>query len=79
MNEAAADKKRTATATKRGFFARIALFFSQVFAELKKVQRPTRQELGQLFVTVIVFIAAVMLFVGAFDFLFSKGTFWIFG
>ena len=79
MNEAAAGKKKTAPVDKQGFFARIALFFRQVLGELKKVQRPTRQELGQMFVTVIVFVVIIMAFVGIFDALFGQGTFWIFG
>ncbi len=79
MNEAAAGKKKSAPATKQGFFYRIALFFRQVLGELKKVQRPTRQELWQMFLTVIAFVAVVMVFVGLFDALFGQGTFWIFG
>ena len=64
---------------KLGFFARIALFFRQVFAELRKVQRPTREELWQMFTTVIIFVAVVMVFVGLLDLLFLRGTLWIFG
>lgn len=79
MVEAAAGKGKSAPAKKGSLFARIALFFRQVIGELKKVQRPTRQELGQMFVTVILFIAVIMAFVGLFDFLFSQGTLWIFG
>ena len=49
MNEAlsaSSANKKAAAPKKRGLFARIALFFRQVLSELKKVQRPTRQELG---------------------------------
>lgn len=72
-NKAASEGK------KRGLFARIALFFRQVLAELKKVQRPTRQELGQMFVTVIVFVVVIMVFVALLDAAFGQLTFWIFG
>ena len=64
---------------KQGFFARLALFFRQIFAELKKVQRPTQAELGDIFVTVIVFVALIMLFVGILDAAFSRIVFWVFG
>ncbi|MCF2705904.1 preprotein translocase subunit SecE [Arcanobacterium haemolyticum] len=81
MTEAAGAKsahKGSAT-QKAGFFARIALFFRQVLAELKKVQRPTREELGQMFLTVILFVAAIMIFVGLLDAAFGRLTLLIFG
>ncbi len=64
---------------KAGLFSRIALFFRQVFAELKKVQRPSREELGQMFLTVILFVAAIMIFVGILDAAFGRLTLLIFG
>lgn len=64
---------------KRGLFARIALFVRQVVAELKKVVRPTRQELVTYTSVVLVFVAVVMLFVTLIDLGIGKLTFWIFG
>ncbi|MDO5724387.1 MAG: preprotein translocase subunit SecE [Flaviflexus sp.] len=63
----------------RGLIARIKLFFKQVAGELKKVVRPTRKELGQLFLTVIVFVAVVMAFVGIIDLAFGELVFKVFG
>jgi preprotein translocase subunit SecE len=41
----ASDRGSRGAKAKRGFFARIALFFRQVVSELRKVVRPTRSEL----------------------------------
>ncbi|MBO3088439.1 preprotein translocase subunit SecE [Cellulomonas dongxiuzhuiae] len=64
---------------KRGLFARIALFVRQVVAELKKVVRPTRQELVTYTSVVLVFVTVVMLFVTLIDLGIGKLTFWVFG
>lgn len=64
---------------KRGFFARIALFVRQVVAELKKVVRPTRQELTTYTGVVLVFVTVVMVFVTLVDLGVGKLTFWAFG
>ncbi|HLV04008.1 preprotein translocase subunit SecE [uncultured Georgenia sp.] len=66
-------------AKKRGLFARIALFVRQVIAELKKVVRPTRNELFTFFVVVIVFVLAVMAYVGLVDLGFGRLALWVFG
>ena len=60
-------------------FARIGLFLRQVVAELKKVVRPTRQELITYTSVVLVFVLAVMLYVSGLDFAFGKLVLWIFG
>ena len=62
-----------------GLFARIALFFRQVKAELKKVVRPTRNELLTYFTVVLVFVSAVMTYVSLLDFGFGKLVLWVFG
>jgi preprotein translocase subunit SecE len=64
---------------RRGLFARIALFVRQVVAELKKVVRPTRNELVTYTAVVLVFVAVVMAFVTVVDFGIGRATFWIFG
>ena len=70
----ASDEKK-----RRNVFALIALFIRQIFAELKKVQRPTREELGQMFSTVLAFVAIIMIVVGLLDLGFGRLTFWVFG
>lgn len=69
----------TAGTEKRGVFARLALFIRQIIAELRKVVRPSRSELWTYFVVVIVFVAAMMLFVGILDFLFGQLMLLIYG
>jgi preprotein translocase subunit SecE len=64
---------------KRGLFARIALFVRQVVAELKKVVRPTRNELFTYTGVVLVFVVVVMAFVTVVDLGIGRATFWIFG
>ncbi|AEE45119.1 preprotein translocase subunit SecE [Cellulomonas fimi] len=64
---------------KRGLFARIALFWRQVVAELKKVVRPTRSDLITYTTVVLVFVAVVMAFVTVVDLGIGKLTFWVFG
>jgi preprotein translocase subunit SecE len=66
-------------ATRRGFFATIALFVRQVVAELKKVVRPTRQELFTYIGVVVVFVLVVMAFVGVLDLGFGRLVLWAFG
>jgi preprotein translocase subunit SecE len=62
-----------------GLFARIGLFLRQVVAELKKVVRPTRQELITYTSVVLVFVLAVMLYVSGLDFTFGKLVLLVFG
>ncbi len=66
-------------ATRRGFFATVALFVRQVVAELKKVVRPTRQELFTYIGVVVVFVLVVMAFVGVLDLGFGRLVLWVFG
>lgn len=66
-------------APERGFFGRIALFVRQVVAELKKVVRPTRQELFTYIGVVIVFVLVVMAYVGVLDLAFGRLVLWAFG
>ena len=80
MNEVARAKSDKGTdADKQGLIARIVTFFKQVFSELKKVQRPTQEELWRMFLTVLAFLLVVMAFVLVLDIAFSKSIFWIFG
>ena len=56
---------------KLGFFARIALFVRQVFAELRKVVTPTRQELLKYTAVVLGFVVVMMAIVYGLDLLFT--------
>jgi len=55
------------------------LFLRQVVAELRKVVRPTRDELAAYTRVVLVFVLAVMLYVGILDFGFGRLVLWAFG
>ncbi|GAB6901228.1 hypothetical protein JCM9957A_43180 [Kineosporia succinea] len=55
------------------------LFLRQVVAELRKVVRPTRNELITYTSVVLIFVLAVMLYVSALDFGFGKFVLWAFG
>ncbi|MCZ2402116.1 preprotein translocase subunit SecE [Paenarthrobacter sp. Z7-10] len=64
---------------KPGFFARMALFFRQVIGELRKVVTPTRKELINYTIVVLVFVAIMMAIVTGLDLAFGKAVLWIFG
>ena len=66
-------------AKKAGFFARIALFVRQVIGELKKVVAPTRKELINYTLVVLVFVTFVVLLVSALDWGFTRLVLAIFG
>jgi preprotein translocase subunit SecE len=52
---------------KKGLFARIALFFRQVVAEVRKVVWPTRSELITYTTVVLVFVVSFAIMVLLFD------------
>lgn len=60
-------------------FARIALFVRQVFAELRKVVTPTRQELLKYTLVVLGFVVVMMALVYGLDVLFVWITSYVFG
>lgn len=64
---------------KPNVFARIALFVRQVFAELRKVVTPTRQELLKFTLVVLGFVVVMMGLVYGLDLLFSWVTSVVFG
>ena len=66
-------------AEKAGFFARMALFVRQVIGELKKVVAPTRKELINYTLVVLVFVAIMMVIVTLLDLGFGTAVSWIFG
>ena len=71
--------RKDAKASKPGFFARIGLFVRQVIGELRKVVTPTRKELINMTLVVLVFVVIVMGIVTGLDLAFGKAVLWIFG
>ena len=61
-----------------GPYARLRRFLRQVVSELKKVVRPTRQELLTYTSVVLVFVLAVMVYVSGLDYSFGKLVKWAF-
>jgi preprotein translocase subunit SecE len=64
---------------RRNVFARIAVFVRQVVGELRKVVTPTRSELINYTIVVLVFVTVVMLFVTALDYGIGRGVLAVFG
>jgi preprotein translocase subunit SecE len=62
-----------------GLVSRIRRFLRQVVAELKKVVRPTRNELITYTTVVLFFVVVVMAYVSGLDYLFGKLVLWVFG
>lgn len=73
-----ADAKK-ARAARRNPFSRIALFIRQVINELKKVVTPTRKELVNFTIVVLVFVIIMMGLVALLDWIFSFGVLMVFG
>jgi preprotein translocase subunit SecE len=63
----------------KGFLARTALFVRQVVDELRKVVTPTRSELVNYTLVVLVFVVIVMGIITLLDLLFGWGVSWVFG
>ena len=61
------------------FFRSLSLFISQILDELRKVVRPTRSELVNYTIVVIVFVTIMMALVSMLDFGFTKLVLWVFG
>ena len=64
---------------KKGPLGRLALFYRQIVAELRKVVWPNRNELITYTSVVIVFVVAVIAFVSLVDWGFSKLVSYVFG
>jgi preprotein translocase subunit SecE len=73
------DRQGQQRSERRGFFARIALFLRQVAAELRKVVRPTRNELITYTTVCMVFVAVIMAYVAGLDIAFGKLVLLVFG
>ena len=73
------ENARKDRAEKRSPFGRFTLFIRQVFAELKKVVTPTRRELVNYTLVVLVFVVIMMALVAGLDWLFSLAVNYTFG
>ena len=63
----------------RGIVSRVGLFMRQVVDELRKVVTPTRSELVNYTLVVLVFVVIVMGIITLLDLLFGWGVSWVFG
>ena len=63
----------------KGLVSRVSLFMRQVVDELRKVVTPTRSELVNYTLVVLVFVVIVMGIITFLDLLFGWGVSWIFG
>ena len=62
-----------------GPFGALGLFISQIIDELRKVVRPTRTELRNYTVMVIVFVTMMMFFIFGLDWVFGRIVSFVFG
>ncbi|MCG7524381.1 preprotein translocase subunit SecE [Streptomyces sp. OfavH-34-F] len=81
-DEAPESKKKTRKGGKRGKkgpLGRLALFYRQIVAELRKVVWPTRNELSTYATVVIVFVVVMIGLVTVIDFGFARVIKYVFG
>ncbi|MFS0696614.1 preprotein translocase subunit SecE [Streptomyces nitrosporeus] len=64
---------------KKGPFGRLALFYRQIVAELRKVVWPTRSQLMTYTTVVIVFVVVMIGLVTVIDFGFARAIKYVFG
>ncbi len=73
------ERAKKERATKRNPFTRAALFIRQVMGELKKVVTPTRKELINYTLVVLVFVVIMMVIVSLMDWAFGWTVVAVFG
>ncbi|MFH8366268.1 preprotein translocase subunit SecE [Streptomyces sp. NPDC018031] len=79
-DEVAAKKgRRGGKRGKKGPFGRLALFYRQVVAELRKVVWPTRNQLTTYTTVVIIFVVIMIGLVTLIDYGFSNAVKYVFG
>lgn len=61
------------------FFSSIGLFIAQVIDELRKVVRPTRSELVNYTLVLIVFVVVMIAYISGLDAVFTRAVLWVFG
>ncbi|QNP64732.1 preprotein translocase subunit SecE [Streptomyces genisteinicus] len=64
---------------KKGPFGRLALFYRQIVAELRKVVWPTRSQLTTYTTVVIIFVVVMIGLVTVIDFGFQEAVKYVFG
>jgi preprotein translocase subunit SecE len=79
IDAAKGPEPRDPKAERESLPARLALFYRQVIAELRKVIWPTRKELITYTAVVLVFVVVVAAYVGVLDVIFAKGVLIVFG
>jgi len=80
LSRPAAERERTSRKPERpSLGARIALFYRQVIAELRKVVWPTRSQLLTYTVVVIVFVLFIITIVSLLDLFFGWAVLHVFG
>jgi preprotein translocase subunit SecE len=72
------EKAKADRAATRNIFGRTALFFKQVYAELRKVTRPTYKELVSYTGVVLAFVVLVMIILAGLDFVFLNVVTFVF-
>ncbi|KQX59196.1 MULTISPECIES: preprotein translocase subunit SecE [unclassified Streptomyces] len=81
-DEAADSKKKSRKGGKRGKkgpLGRLALFYRQIIAELRKVVWPTRSQLSTYTTVVIVFVVIMIGLVTVIDYGFQEAVKYVFG
>lgn len=73
------DSREREPGKKDGPIARLMLFISQIIDELRKVVRPTRQELRNYTIAVIAFVTVMMFLIFGMDWVFARMVGFIFG
>ncbi|MGW1027027.1 preprotein translocase subunit SecE [Streptomyces sp. NPDC002577] len=82
QDEALESRKKTRKGGKRGKkgpLKRLALFYRQVIAELRKVVWPTRSQLTTYTTVVIVFVVIMIALVTVIDYGFNQAVKYVFG
>ncbi|MBD0710010.1 MULTISPECIES: preprotein translocase subunit SecE [unclassified Streptomyces] len=81
-DETAESKKKSRKGGKRGKkgpLGRLALFYRQIIAELRKVVWPTRSQLSTYTTVVIVFVVIMIALVTVIDYGFQEAVKYVFG
>lgn len=72
-------RKRVSPEESRNPFIKLWVFLKQVVSELKKVIWPTRKQLIQYTIIVLIFVIIMVAFISALDLGFAKLSLWLFG
>jgi preprotein translocase subunit SecE len=72
-------RKRVRPEDSRNPFIKLWIFLKQVVGELKKVIWPTRKQLIQYTIVVLIFVIIMVAFISGLDLGFAKAVLWLFG